>query len=338
MVWVVPVVMAVFFHQAWSAADWTVGGPYAFSGLLLCLALACVWGRSLSQRRLLTHAADLLILTAGAAALAAGFSLLVFLSDSRGVPLLRTALFWAPVVVGYAGIAFHSRPTVVLLFGGLVYALLYVSDASVAHQTGQVLLTQGPLAHFAQPAVVSAIALVFGQVQGAVDEAQRHARVVEHISEADALTGLANRRRFRQDLDAALHDRRSQPVSLVMIDLDHFKQINDRYDHHMGDEVLKHFARTARLTLREADRLYRWGGEEFVLLLARTPLNDAGELAERLRERIGSERFAVPQRVTISLGVAEYLQSENADALFERADKALYQAKEAGRNRVRKAA
>jgi diguanylate cyclase (GGDEF)-like protein len=70
----------------------------------------------------------------------------------------------------------------------------------------------------------------------------------------------------------------------------------------------------------------------------RTPLNDAGELAERLRERIGSERFAVPQKVTISLGVAEYLQGENTDALFERADKALYQAKEAGRNRVRKAA
>lgn len=330
--------MAVFFHQAWSAADWTVGGPFAFSVLLLCLALACVWGRSLPQRRILTRAADLLVLTAGGAALAAGFSLLVFLSDGRGVPLLRSALFWAPVVVGYAGIAFHSRPAVVLLFGVILYALLYASDASVAHLTGQALLTQGPLAHFAQPAVVGSIALVFGQVQGAVDEAQRHARVVEHISEADALTGLANRRRFRQDLDAALHDRRSQPVSLVMIDLDHFKQINDRYDHHMGDEVLKHFARTARLTLRETDRLYRWGGEEFVLVLVRTALKDAGELAERLRERIGSERFAVPQKVTISLGVAECLQGENTDALFERADKALYQAKEAGRNRVRKAA
>ncbi|MGB0126984.1 MAG: GGDEF domain-containing protein [Rhodocyclaceae bacterium] len=329
-----PIAILVLGYAAWSAADWVGRTSALLSAALLTGALACVWGHPLPRSRALSRLADILVVCAGLAGLPPGLALVTAWGDARGVVLLQEALFWAPVLAGYLGIVFHGQPIVVLLLGETIYALLYSGNSAVLHLTGQPLITQGALGYFAQPAIVGTISVVFGQVQGAVDSARRQARLAEHLAEADALTGLANRRRFRQDLALALGDRRAQPVSLVLIDLDHFKQINDRYDHQKGDEVLKHFARTARLTLRESDHLYRWGGEEFVLMLGGTGLQVAADLAERLRGRIAAERFPIPQTVTISLGVAQFVQGESPDALFERTDAALYEAKATGRNRV----
>lgn len=329
-----PIAIIVLGHAAWFAQNWIERTSALLSAVLVTAALACVRGHPLRRTRTLTRLADILVVCAGLAGLPPGLALAALWGDSRGVPLLQEALFWAPVVAGYLGIVFHASPLVVLVLGEGIYALLYVGSGAVLHLTGLPLITQGAAAHFAQPAIVGTISVVFAQVQGEIEAARRQARLAEHLAEADALTGLPNRRRFRQDLALALGDRRGQPVSLVLIDLDHFKQINDRYDHHRGDEVLKHFARTARLTLRESDHLYRWGGEEFVLMLGGTAAKAAGDLAERLRGRIAAERFPIPQQVTISLGVAQFFPGESPDALFDRADAALYDAKATGRNRV----
>jgi diguanylate cyclase (GGDEF)-like protein len=146
---------------------------------------------------------------------------------------------------------------------------------------------------------------------------------------SDALTGAANRRAWEQELPRALAGARptGAPVSVVMLDLDHFKRYNDTFGHPAGDALLRETVLAWRQRLRASDLLFRYGGEEFVLLLAGCCLAEALLVAEQLRA-------AVPQRQTCSAGVAGWDGRESAGRLLERADAALYQAKLAGRNRV----
>jgi len=166
------------------------------------------------------------------------------------------------------------------------------------------------------------------------DEAQR-------LANTDALTGLANRRSTFGHLDNLIQSSGAsgERLSIVTFDLDHFKQINDCFGHQMGDKVLVRTAHIARSVAREGDLIGRTGGEEFIWLLPGLSLADAGELAERLRRTIAREsgRTEMP-RVTTSVGVAEWLVGEDKFALVSRADEALYEAKNSGRNRIRQAA
>jgi len=155
----------------------------------------------------------------------------------------------------------------------------------------------------------------------------------------DALTGLPNRRAFR----AAAEDLMRAPAAsrtdcIAIFDIDHFKKVNDRYGHEAGDEVLIHFARIARDMVRPGDLIARLGGEEFGAILPSTTLFDAMEVCERLRSEIGT-RFVTPEaiRVTISGGVA-MLTEEGLDAALRRADAALYEAKNGGRDQLMLAA
>ena len=152
----------------------------------------------------------------------------------------------------------------------------------------------------------------------------------------DSLTGVANRLYFDRTLDAAIGYVRlyGDALSLIMVDLDHFKQVNDAYGHAVGDQVLQDFARLVSALLRPTDLLARWGGEEFVIAVPRTDLESALCLAERLRSEVAAHQFLVIGTLTVSLGVAEYRAEETALALLERADRALYRAKHGGRNRV----
>ena len=167
-------------------------------------------------------------------------------------------------------------------------------------------------------------------------------RRLRELATIDDLTGALNRRAF---FDAATQEieragRYAIPVSVVMIDLDHFKQINDRHGHAVGDAVLREAAAAIAASLREVDRLGRLGGEEFAVLLPQTPLAGAVEVAERLRRAIAA--VAVPLGpgaatvgLTASLGVAEHrLGTLGPDAVLNRADAALYRAKRDGRDRV----
>jgi diguanylate cyclase (GGDEF)-like protein len=168
---------------------------------------------------------------------------------------------------------------------------------------------------------------------------------VTQKSNHDALTGLANRRQFEDRLRHHLLEfsRHRQPVSLILLDIDMFKTVNDIYGHQGGDSVLVEVARAAEKTIREIDLCARYGGEELAILLPQTNLAGAARTAERLRDAVSRLRVMPPTgggpiTVTASFGVASYTESVKAgDLLFPAADMALYQAKSAGRNCVRQA-
>ncbi len=177
-----------------------------------------------------------------------------------------------------------------------------------------------------------------------VDRAWRRQRSLTHLLETqahtDVLTGLANRRRFFEVADSELSRARryGTPLSLLMLDIDRFKEVNDAHGHHAGDRVLQQLARTCLEVLRNVDIVGRVGGEEFAILLPETELEGAIDVAERLRAAVARAEVAreegVPLRVTVSIGVAMLAGSVNLDTLMSQADAALYDAKHAGRNQV----
>jgi len=161
-------------------------------------------------------------------------------------------------------------------------------------------------------------------------------RKLEIIATHDKLlTDIFNRleinKRLKNEIETA--KRYNIPLSVIYFDIDHFKKINDTYGHEKGDFVLKEIARLITLNLRKTDIFGRWGGEEFLIVLPFTDLKNAFKLAEKLRKIIENYNFN-GIKVTISFGVAEFNKNDNTDTLINRADKALYQAKESGRNRV----
>jgi diguanylate cyclase (GGDEF)-like protein len=164
---------------------------------------------------------------------------------------------------------------------------------------------------------------------------------VNRRADTDALTGLANRRRFDESLQRELSqsDRFGHPVSLVLVDLDHFKQVNDSHGHEAGDAVLRAVARMLADGVRTVDLCARFGGEELAILLPQTTATGAYELADRLRRRIAGRPIRVNETeiaVTASFGVASYPDVvRSREALFPAADAALYGAKHGGRNCVR---
>jgi len=172
--------------------------------------------------------------------------------------------------------------------------------------------------------------------------AQVHLREeLRRYAETDALTGLANRRRFHQALETECmrFGRGEAPFSVLMIDLDFFKEVNDQFGHPAGDAVLVAVAKRLLVTLRKTDLLARYGGEEFSVLLPETPCEGAGVIAERLRLAIGEapvEVDGVPIALTVSVGVASHAGEGEPDPLLllKKADLALYRAKTAGRDRV----
>ena len=176
-----------------------------------------------------------------------------------------------------------------------------------------------------------------------VSELTRARQELEQMALHDALTGLANRRKFqlRYELEVVRQQRSGQALVLMIIDVDHFKAVNDSYGHIVGDACLKTIANTLASNARSIDLLARFGGEEFLLLLADSTLDEGLEVAEKLRRAMEqTEVHAIgldqPLRVSISIGVAERVATSelSLDALIERADAGVYRAKDAGRNRV----
>lgn len=159
----------------------------------------------------------------------------------------------------------------------------------------------------------------------------------------DSLTGVGNRvaLEITAEREIAMARRTNHPTALLVIDIDHFKRINDRYGHSAGDHVLIETARQLRKNCRESDSVFRFGGEEFVVLLSQTEENGASAIAERIRQAIATMNAQYEQwgiHVTASIGIACLNRGEGLRAWFDRADRALYLAKQAGRNRVVRAA
>ena len=159
---------------------------------------------------------------------------------------------------------------------------------------------------------------------------------------SDPLTGLKNRRGFDVVLASQLATARngSQPLSLIIADIDHFKAINDRYGHPTGDDVLKWFAKVLSSNVKGRDTVARYGGEEFAIVLPATPVENAAKIAGQIKAQLEAQCWQKPGapntmlRVTASFGVAELVAGEGTSALVARADSKLYEAKQAGRNRV----
>ena len=159
------------------------------------------------------------------------------------------------------------------------------------------------------------------------------------IATTDALTGTHTRRHFFDlaEVECGRSSRHQRPISVALLDLDHFKLVNDRFGHHVGDEALRLVAETVRDKLRRHDLLGRYGGEEFALLLPETPLAGATLVVERIRQAVAALAFEHQRSLvtlTISAGVVFRRAEEPLATALERADAALYAAKDQGRNRV----
>lgn len=163
---------------------------------------------------------------------------------------------------------------------------------------------------------------------------------IRDLAGRDELTGLCNRRRGSEELQALLAraHREGHTLLIAMVDIDHFKSINDRYGHAGGDEVLRAFAAAAQGELRVTDTLARWGGEEFMVAFGGEDIALAASAAERLRRRAADLQVTLPggasTRLTVSIGLASWRDRESIGELLDRADRALYRAKAEGRNRV----
>lgn len=181
------------------------------------------------------------------------------------------------------------------------------------------------------------------QAAATINRANTYSTILQYAT-LDALTNLNNRRQFETRLgqEIAIAKRQNHPLCAMMIDIDFFKRVNDTYGHAAGDEVLRTVAGIIKDALRESDIPARYGGEEFAVLLPYTKIEEAALVGERLRKAVEDSLITINQdneerqniKVTISMGLAEYDKVETGEALFERADKALYEAKTGGRNRV----
>jgi diguanylate cyclase len=216
-------------------------------------------------------------------------------------------------------------------------------DPRVRTRSGELLVPRLQEIQFYLGVLVVALTLttgIFSTVLARMGERQRS------LSRRESLTGCFNRRAFYELFPREVEraHRLGHGVALVFLDIDHFKRINDRHGHEVGDRVLQQLAARLQATVRETDLLFRWGGEEFVILLAHTSRDDAPVLAERIRAAVAERPFLEgelksPVRVTVSVGTAgESDYPIDPDALLARADGACYRAKERGRNRVEAAA
>jgi diguanylate cyclase (GGDEF)-like protein len=178
--------------------------------------------------------------------------------------------------------------------------------------------------------VLSGLAAMQGKLKIMIGE-------LDQLASTDKLTGAWNRRRFEETVETEMDRLRryGQRLSLMLLDVDHFKKINDHHGHPVGDQVLIVLSSTIRSSLRASDSLTRWGGEEFVILCPNTTATIVAKLAERLRKKIATVDFQEVGSITVSFGVAECGPSETWEQWLHRADEALYLAKSGGRDQVK---
>jgi len=210
----------------------------------------------------------------------------------------------------------------------------------------RIVLLTSPLRSEGEPLFTLSFSLVFSvlwagiilfiEVAGLLKALEDRNAVLKNLADTDELTGLLNRHRLELAMGAEIDRsfRYSQPLSLILFDLDHFKQVNDTWGHPGGDGVLRKTAEAVRGLIRGPDSLYRWGGEEFMVLAPQTTLEGASQLAEKLRQTLESTVFSVDSRVTASFGVAQWNPPESRESWIEKVDLALYRAKNGGRNQV----
>ena len=194
----------------------------------------------------------------------------------------------------------------------------------------------------AQRQLESQVGILLSEVETLRKELLR----IREESQTDTLTGIANRKAFESTLDQTIHTAREQEARfcVLLADIDYFKQFNDTHGHLVGDKVLRFVATTLRRGLKGSDTVARYGGEEFAIILPQTDLLGGLSVAEQIRKAVSSGRLvdkatdSTYGKITVSIGVAEFYMSDTPNTLIQRADRALYLAKERGRDRVEQAA
>lgn len=268
---------------------------------------------------------------------------------------LFTGPFGAPGWIGFLGgavIGYVLFPRWISLGGTFLYVTLVILGA-IAMAEGRLDGTLlGPAAramHIDKPGIVRGAVstllmsgLTFTIIMWIIDRWRDREARFERLATTDPLTGVANRRLLFDvsKRELARSRRYGTPTSLIIIDLDHFKSINDRFGHIVGDRALSHAAAVLGDAIRDADMISRYGGEEFGILLPMTDLDGAVEVAERCRTRLAEHPFTVNGdnvTITASLGVASTVKEGDVDDLLRRADDALLRAKALGRNRTERA-
>lgn len=158
------------------------------------------------------------------------------------------------------------------------------------------------------------------------------------MSITDYLTKLYNRREIESVIETEITraDRYSTNFSIVFIDIDKFKNINDTFGHNVGDDVLVELSKILKLKSRKTDTVGRWGGEEFIIVCSETDIDGAFDFANNLRETIENHKFLTVKQITISCGISQYEKTDTLSSVIAKAAGALYQAKETGRNKVEK--
>ena len=232
---------------------------------------------------------------------------------------------WAGRSPKYEGIPIYAALAIPLMVGGRMVGVIGVFHADKTYQFSNSELN---------------LLTLFGQQAAIAVENARLFSETRRLAQTDSLTGLFNRRHFydlaRREFERA--HRYHQPLSAIMIDVDSFKQVNDRYGHSVGDMVLHSVAQSCLSSLRSVDVVARYGGEEFVALIPNTDLDGCYQIAERMRGCVAGRTHLVGEdrlSITISLGIAEMdPDCLNVDTLLDQADKALYKAKQAGKNQV----
>jgi diguanylate cyclase (GGDEF)-like protein len=253
--------------------------------------------------------------------------------------LLASFLYWAPLIAVYWGMVFHDRPYVGMAQVLLYYVAFLLVDPALVKMTGNSLFLHGMFQAIGQALVVMALIAVFTTLHAQMIENEALFLRAEHRANHDQLTGLLNRQTFSQHFPAIVRraEEKRLDLALMLIDFDHFKSINDRYGHSVGDQMLVQVAALFELGLRVDDLLYRWGGDEFAVIMRDTDIETGMRVAERLRQKIEKFNFGLAQRVTISIGVASLQRGESAHEFFRRADQAMLGGKQGGPNLVKRA-
>ena len=223
------------------------------------------------------------------------------------------------------------------LFAGFLETHIY-SLVGIEQRFLEALSSPIQLFFLAHPPVFALIFGILGTIRFEKDkELAKTIGQLRDITIHDTLTGLKNRRYFAHIFhdECARSQRNNDPMSLLFLDIDHFKRVNDTHGHHVGDEVLIQLGSHLMRHCRPYDTAVRWGGEEFLLLLSSADEHAASHFAERLRKSVDyelSSKFAFA--ITVSIGLAQYQMDDTLESLTDRADQALYHAKATGRNRV----
>ncbi|MGV8142100.1 MAG: GGDEF domain-containing protein [Candidatus Pacearchaeota archaeon] len=169
-----------------------------------------------------------------------------------------------------------------------------------------------------------------------IDELRKNVDILYELATMDEKTGVYNNKFFKtiSEMEIEKARRGISPLALVIIDLDYFKKINDKYGHIVGDAVLKRLGTVLKNSVRKYDIVSRFGGEEFIVLFPNTNLQRAKKVSERLRRKVSEDKEMKRYNVTLSGGVSEYHEKDSVARMKQRADKALYRAKHNGRNRI----